>query len=180
MLEIEPQEEQTIKAAYQAAVKVTTYLQPFANPKSREEKYIHPVAGIPGASVTNKKDIIRFSVPMIPPHAIRDQVLHSKMKDNWLGMMKYAYAKAGITQSFEHAMCQIQVHHKLNAPWDVDNRVYKYIIDGLRFLSIIPDDSSKHLSYMITGFPNSTEPRTEILVTDFYRVRKLFQEINYF
>jgi hypothetical protein len=170
-INLEERESENIYQAYKAAVTAMVNLHPLAIPKPMDDMYLNPIPGSPGTTATYENGIVKFVVPELPPHIRAEDSIQAKIKYHWREMIVYAYVKAGINVRFNHAFCLIKIYHQLGAPWDVDNRIYKYIIDGIRYTKMIPDDSSKHLSYMVTGIQNSNELKTEILVSDFEEVK---------
>lgn len=172
-IKLEDHESEDIYQAYKAAVTCMVNLHPLAIPKPMDDMYLNPRPGSPGATATYENGIVKFVVPELPPHIRAEDSIQAKIKYHWQEMIVYAYAKAGINVRFNHALCVIKIFHQLGAPWDVDNRVYKYIIDGIRYTKIIPDDSSEHLSYMVTGIANSKELKTEIFLMDFEKVKEI-------
>lgn len=179
-MNLEKQEVECIERAYRAAVETMLNLYPLAVPKPMEDRYKDPIPGSPGATATYENGIVKFIIPELPPHIRSDESIQAKLKYHWMDLIVYAYAKSEIYVRFEHAFCLIKIYHKLNAPWDVDNRVHKYIIDGIRYTRMIPDDSCKHLTYMVTGIPKSKEIKTEVLVIDYEKVKEKFMEIGLF
>jgi len=98
--------------------------------------------------------------------AIKDILPKANIKDNtyknhWHSIMHKALKDVNIT--FEKAICVITVYTTAYY-WDVDNRVYKYIIDSLRLNQIIPNDKHDNLSFMVMGGIDRENPRTEILL----------------
>lgn len=76
----------------------------------------------------------------------------------------------GIKPSFKRAHCIIIVYLPKKANWDVDNRAYKFIIDGLRYADVIDDDTADRLVLTIIGEVDKKEPRTEIYVTEYINI----------
>jgi hypothetical protein len=177
---LEKQETECIQRAYRASVETMLNLYPLAIPKPMEDRYKDPIPGIPGAELTYKKGILKFTVPELPPHIRADESIQTKLNYHWMDLIVYAHAKSEIDVKLNHAFCLIKIYHKLNVPWDVDNRVFKYIIDGIRYTKIIPDDSSKYLTFMVTGIPKSEEIKTEILVIEYKKVKEKLAEIGLF
>ncbi|MEL7564976.1 MAG: hypothetical protein AAGU27_08830 [Dehalobacterium sp.] len=175
---LEDYECERIYQAYKAAVTCMVNLHPFAIPKPMDDMYLTPVPGKPGATATYENGIVKFLVPELPPLIRAKDSIHAKIKYHWQDIIVYAYAKAGINVRFNHGFCLIKMYHQMGAPWDADNRVYKYIIDGIRHTKMIPDDSIKHLSYMVTGISNHEESKTEILVCEFDKIKEKMIQIG--
>ncbi|RJX20161.1 MAG: hypothetical protein C4575_07020 [Desulforudis sp.] len=75
----------------------------------------------------------------------------------------------GANPTFEKALCHITVYHYLDTRWDIDNRAFKYLIDGLVCARVIPDDSWQYLTLMVTGKYDKERPRTEIALVPLHQ-----------
>jgi hypothetical protein len=81
------------------------------------------------------------------------------LREHWMSLMHHALKRN--RRPFKKILCVI----KIVAPgdfWDVDNRAYKIILDSLRYNRLIPNDTSKYLSFMVLGDVDIDFPRTEI------------------
>jgi hypothetical protein len=168
---------ENIANAYKSLVKAQLELLPFINPKQDMDWNI---PGVPGAVVEYHNGILKYTIPEIPPHSKDKGPVDKAISEYWIGMMSYALHKAKIKtpSSNSKKLCLIKIHHRLAAPWDTDNRTIKHIHDGLRYLRLIPDDSSKYLSYMVTGEYGCPKEKTEIFLVDYDLVNQKFVEIG--
>lgn len=164
-----------LQKAYHHAVATALELYPYAYPRRDDELYL---PGRAGATASYENGIVKYVIPEVPWLIKNDDRLHTKLKRFWIELIGYAHSKANIKVQFEHALCLIKVYHTLNAPWDLDNRVYNHIINAIRYTKLIPDDSSKHLSVMVTGEAGSDSKRTEIYVVDMKVIVPKFQELG--
>jgi len=168
-------ERNLVQKAYREAVAASLELYPLYY--ERKDTELH-LPGRPGATASYENGIVKYVVPEIP-HLIKDNDrLQGKLKLLWRELIGYAHAKANIQVKFEKALCLIKVFHPLHAPWDVDNRVYSHIVNAIRYAGLIPDDSSKHLSLMVTGVSGVAEPKTEIYVIDMNMVAEKFNQLG--
>lgn len=164
-----------IQKAYELAVGTALELYPLCYPRRDDELHL---PGRAGAIATYENRIVKFTVPEIPHLLRKDDPSQTKLKNFWIELICYAHAKAEINVQFQDALCLIKVSHTLHTPWDIDNRVYKHIVNAIRFTRLIPDDSSKHLSLMTTGVTGAKEQKTEIYVMDIKEVTDKFTELN--
>lgn len=118
---------------------------------------------VPGATAELKDGILHITVNECLPR-LCDVRVSPRIRNYWLGMMRRALS--GINAVFKHALCLIIVYAPSTSVWDPDNRAVKFIIDGLRYNRLIPDDSWDYISYLVTGRPDSEHPRTEVYVID--------------
>lgn len=76
-----------------------------------------------------------------------------------------ALRDAGVAVGFNKSvLCQIVVYAPIKKEWDVDNRVYRHIINALHFAQVIPNDSYDIVSILLSGNVDKANPRTEIYV----------------
>lgn len=76
----------------------------------------------------------------------------------------------GMQPSFNRAHCIITVYLPRKVNWDVDNRAYKFIIDGLRYADVIDNDTADKLVFTVVGEVDKTNPRTEITVSEYRKI----------
>ena len=105
-------------------------------------------------------DYIKITVKDILPQST--DIDKSQLQFYWLGIMKNALKGTEIL--YEKVLCAICIYSPVGQKWDVDNRVYKFIIDGLRFMGLIRNDSWDRLSFMVIGNEDKINPRTEIYI----------------
>ena len=121
------------------------------------------ITGDPGLIKTEVVNgIIHITIQDIPPRA--KGIDKAELQFHWLGIMQAALQDVDL--KFEHALCEIVLYIP-GRGWDVDRRVYHYIIDGLRFNGIIKDDTWDKLSFMVTGYGTKDNPRTEIFIQEY-------------
>lgn len=161
--------------AYRYAIATAMELYPLVYPRRDEELQL---PGRPGAEASYQNGVVKYVVWEIPPLLKSHDKLHRKLKQLWGELIGYAHAKAKITAKFDRALCIIKIYHPTYALWDVDNRAYGHIINAIRATKIIPDDSSIHLSVMLTGKSGVVEPKTEIYVVDWDQVAGKFRELG--
>lgn len=76
-----------------------------------------------------------------------------------------ALRDTGLTVEFQASvLCQIVVYVPLEKEWDVDNRVYRHILNALHFAQVIPNDAYNNVSILLSGGVDKINPRTEIYV----------------
>jgi hypothetical protein len=76
-----------------------------------------------------------------------------------------ALRDTGVTVEFSKSvLCQIVVYVPLEKEWDVDNRVYRHILNALHFAQVIPNDAYNNVSILLSGGVDKINPRTEIYV----------------
>lgn len=77
--------------------------------------------------------------------------------------------KNGIRPSFNRAHCIITIYLP-RIDWDVDNRTYKFIIDGLRYADVIDNDTADKLVFTVIGEVDKKTPRTVINVKEYKNI----------
>lgn len=171
-------EETKLKKAYDASLKTMLELHSLLN-KIQPEDIEKNIPGKPGAEASYEDGILTITIPELPPHKVRDMrnrnyinnETEKRLSSHYASMIVYAIAKLGKEIKFNKAMVSIKIYHNLEAPWDVDNRAYKFFIDGLRSAIIVEDDSYKYLSYMVSGCTEKDKlPKTEIVVAEYEKV----------
>lgn len=135
--------------------------------------------GYPGAEVTWNGKVLKFVVPDYPA-CIREisNTLHKELKKKWIGYMAHAYYQTEYKIEFEKAMCVIVIYLPYSQPWDVDNRAISHILNSIRYLKLVKDDSSKYLAYTVIGRQSKDNFRTEIFVTDYENMQTKMDEIG--
>lgn len=103
--------------------------------------------------------------------------------DHWLGMMAHSFfenecAKNNEEIYFENAFLLIVINFPTHAIWDVDSKSIKPIINGIRYLRIVPDDNWKNLTYMIAGRLEQGRPSTEMYITDWSNMVNLIDKLG--
>lgn len=116
---------------------------------------------------------IKFTIPeILHSKKVLKEQLERKIANYWIGSICSAYRKLPAPVSIERAYCWIVMYAPFNHPWDVDNRCYKFIVDGIRLASIIKDDSTNYLSLGIAGMMEKVNPRTEIYITEMKDIKR--------
>lgn len=122
---------------------------------------------------------LKIVIPDILPHYDRlnplPRATHYDLVNKWKAYVIKAYHSLDVELEFLKVLCLIVTFHNNHGPWDVDNRLYKYAIDGIKSTGIIQDDNWQHLSLMVDGCPDSHNPRTEIYIIDHSIITPLYQ-----
>lgn len=108
--------------------------------------------------------VLRIVVRDVLPRYVSG-VKNSLMRTVWAWSIIRAVERlrlSGADPRFTKALCRITVYHHLDTRWDIDNRAFKYLVNGLVAAQVIPDDSWQNLSLMVTGKHDKEHPRTEI------------------
>ncbi|MCF8010881.1 MAG: hypothetical protein K9L17_08220 [Clostridiales bacterium] len=116
---------------------------------------------VEGVSTQKENGILKITVDGYLPRSV---TCSRKVKTHWVS--KISRAILDVDVSFDKVLCIIAVYTPFTTEWDVDNRAYKYIIDGLRYGGIIKNDNYKNLSFLVTGEVDENYPRTEIYVIE--------------
>lgn len=109
---------------------------------------------------------------------VRDYLPHKKLlkrvRDSWLLKSYWTGCISGAVEELRKkgvevpavcpALCQIVTYVPVDTEWDVDNRVYKYVLDGLRYAGVLNTDSWENMAFMVVGRVDRENPRTEIYV----------------
>ena len=118
---------------------------------------IEPVEG--AVAWIEKDNILRITVDECLP---RGNVVSKPVKMRWINKIRRALLDVNIR--FDSATIVIEVCSPHLVTWDTDNRAHSMIINAIRYMKIIPDDSYQHMSYMVSGKVDSDNPRTEIYI----------------
>jgi len=171
-----------IKAAYNSMLSAMAELHNLVYPKPKEDIYGYErIPGVPGAVAEEKDGIVKITVPLVLPHAVKKYIVEKKQKRLWINMITYACAKAKINTCFEKAVCIIKIFALNNSTrWDVDNIMHKHVIDGIREAGLIPDDNFRNLAVFLKGDQDDKNPRTEILVCDENKLNVKYGNIGLF
>jgi hypothetical protein len=109
---------------------------------------------------------------------IKDYLPHKKLvkrvRDSWVLKSYWTGCVSGAVEELRRrgvevpvispALCQIITYVPIDTEWDVDNRVYKYVIDGLRYAGVLDTDAWENMAFMVVGRIDKENPRTEINV----------------
>jgi hypothetical protein len=125
--------------------------------------------GFPGADVSWDGEVLKFVIPEAPPRLkeITSAEIYYELESKWIGYMRSAFFSKKFSVKFEKAMCFVAIYLPYHHPWDVDNRLTTYILNGIKYLRIVKDDDSKHIAYSIMGERSPDSSRTEIYVIDY-------------
>lgn len=97
-----------------------------------------------------------------------DRKALSLLRRTWVGgitrLINQLQKDKGIR--FNQAHCVIVSYIPRDCTWDVDNRVFKFIPDALKYTGIVATDSWSNMSVSIVGRVDKEAPRTEIYVTE--------------
>jgi len=117
---------------------------------------------VEGAKAWVEKGVLRISVDECLP---RGNVVSKPVKMRWINKIRRALLDINIR--FESATVIIEVYSPYSASWDTDNRAHSMIINAIRYMKIIPDDSYQYMTYMVSGKIDKDNPRTEIYVLNY-------------
>lgn len=122
---------------------------------------------------------LKIVIPDILPHYDRlnplPRATHYELVNKWKAYLMKAYQSLDVELKFQKVLCLIITFHNNHGPWDVDNRLYKYAIDGIKSTGIIKDDNWQCLALMVEGYPDTHNPRTEIYIIDHSIITPLYQ-----
>lgn len=119
------------------------------------------------------ENYIKFSVKEVLPHQCR--VKRGTLRDYWGAIIKRVSAHA--EKRFQKALCVIAIYAPRECEWDVDNRAYSAIFNGLRSSRIIKNDSWDRLALLVVGGADEGEPRTEIYVIETEEFSQVFKSL---
>ncbi|MGI9951435.1 hypothetical protein V3F56_03650 [Moorellaceae bacterium AZ2] len=123
--------------------------------------------GIPGAVAGYIDGVLYFCVDDIPPSRKLSGSLEHQVYCAWMDKLIYAFYSADLPERlrYDPALVAICIHSSEPRDWDVDNRSINGIINALRAIHVIPDDSYQHMAYLVIGKPAEKESYTQIFVT---------------
>jgi hypothetical protein len=113
--------------------------------------------------------ILSFVINDLIPHIKLSKTKEWNIKQTsyWISVIRSALKNASISGiKFNKAFCYILLYMTLDAPWDIDNRCYKFIINGIRYAQLVNDDSYKDIELFISGDTVKDNPRTELYITE--------------
>lgn len=108
---------------------------------------------------------------------ISDRKVLSMLRQAWWGnvLRPLNQLKKKTKIEFNQMHCIIITYVPRDVVWDIDNRVYKFIPDALKYTGIIPNDSWRKMSFSVIGRVDKENPRTEIYVKE---LSKIFPELS--
>lgn len=89
------------------------------------------------------------------------------LQNHWISAIRDAIDELDKTKSnmrFDPAFCQIVTYVPRNADYEPNNRVYNFIIDGLKYSGILISNWDK-MAFMVVGRVDKNYPRTEVYVS---------------
>ncbi|MCS5696986.1 hypothetical protein [Desulfofundulus thermocisternus] len=119
---------------------------------------------IDGAKTEIAGNTLKITIPDFPPRIPPNHSLNKKVRLHWLGMVVKALSNVEIRFT-DKVLCIIHLYLPYSVVWDVDNRVFQHIINGIRYSRIIQDDSWDKLAFMVIGDVDKNNPRTEVIIT---------------
>lgn len=122
------------------------------------------IQGVKGATTEVTGNTLKIIIPDYPPRIPPTHSLGKKIRIHWLGMIINALKDVEIRFT-EKVLCIIHLYLPYSTTWDVDNRVFHHIINGIRYSRIIQDDTWDKLAFMVIGDVDKNNPRTEVIVT---------------
>lgn len=140
--------------------------------KSIERAGLDPTIVGVDAVASYDGSVLNIMVKDILPRSCLERAKNSRqpLRYRWLkGIVDAVNSvkKQGAQLHFKRAHCIISCYLPRKINWDVDNRAYKYIIDGLRYADVIDDDTADKLVFTVIGDVDKKDPRTEIIVIEF-------------
>lgn len=123
----------------------------------REMEDIGTIEPINGATAWVESGILRINIDECLP-----RIVSKPTKIRWINKIRRALLDVSVR--FESATIIIQVYSPYSIPWDTDNRAQSMIINAIRYMKVIPDDSYQYMSYLVSGKVDNDNPRTEIYV----------------
>lgn len=108
----------------------------------------------------------------IMDYPARYKTIKDKTKERWVNNITFALRKIKSEVSFDRTFVFIRFYFPVE-DIDVDNRDIKFIIDGIKYSGLIPDDIYKYVSF---GFDAafSKIPKTEVYIIKY---NKFFPEM---
>jgi len=126
---------------------------------AEEMESLETVELVDGATAWLENGVLRITINECLP---RGSVVTKLTKMRWIGKIRRALL--GVDIRFKSALIVIQVYSPYGGFWDTDNRAYSMIINGIRLMKVIPDDSHQYMSFMVKGKMDKENPRTEIFI----------------
>lgn len=122
---------------------------------------------------------LKITVPgILPVKTSRKSEVEKMEMQYWVSAIVSAYKRLDKKIKINNAICLILTYSPYKMKWDTDNRNFKYIIDGIRYTTIINDDDWCNLWLMLVGSVDERNPRTEIYISEAkntnYYINKFF------
>lgn len=134
--------------------------------------------GIPGATASYEGGILKFTVPEVLPIGRYNT---SDNRKRWMGLITYAYFEMNKEVRMKHALCIVRTLTPKKQPWDNDNRAaISYVINAIRSLGIVKDDTYEYLSLLQVGGIDNLNPRTEIYLLEKDNPEAILQKLDLF
>lgn len=134
--------------------------------------------GIPGATANYEGGILKFTVPEVLPLGRYNT---SDNRKRWMGLITHAYSEMNKEVRMKHALCIVRTLTPNKQPWDNDNRAaISYVINAIRSLGIVKDDTYEYLSLLQVGGIDDMNPRTEIYLLEKDNPEAILQEMGLF
>lgn len=126
---------------------------------------------IAGKAWVERDGVIRLIINDYPPRdvitnyvSVRDKFeLEKNLKEKWKSSVTSALMPVGRCL-WEKALCVIKYYLPAEIEWDVDNRLHKYIINGIVQARVLKNDSWQNMSFMVIGDVDKKYPRTEVTI----------------
>lgn len=131
------------------------------NAIAKETEDLEIVESVEGARAWIEDGVLRITIDECLP---RGSVVTKPTKIRWIGKIRRALLDVNIR--FKSALVVIEVYSPYPGLWDTDNRAFSMIINGIRYMKVIPDDSHQYMSFMVIGKLDKEDPRTEIFVLE--------------
>jgi len=132
-----------------------------------------------GSAYWNGK-FLHFVIYEVIPHVkySANKEWSKSQKWHWVGLINGAFKKLNIDNlKFNKAFCYINMYMPSIGPWDIDNRCYSYVINGIKFTRVINDDSFRYMVILLSGNTDQTNPRTEIFLTEYNNIVPIINNV---
>ncbi|KGP77796.1 MULTISPECIES: hypothetical protein [Paenibacillus] len=138
-------------------------------------------------SLDQCESILHFSFPGVLPHyqvehrekrEIRQHIRNSKAfySDATLALVE----RLPFRIKYDHALIYIIQFFPDFVIRDFDNRERKYVLDALRYASVIGDDNWRNISVCESGEYDSGNPHTEIFISSHQKAVEMFTYVHQF
>lgn len=111
--------------------------------------------------------VIKVTIPeLIPPYSVQTYDIEKDLRLHIKKMVVKALLPIQEQVNITEGLLLIVHFFPNKVIRDLDNRANKYLVDGIRYSRIIPDDSWTHLSFLVMGAVDRENPRTELYLFD--------------
>ena len=133
--------------------------------------------------VKEYEDQVKIMFPGIIPYVnlgqrLEDKDYYKKLDSFYQSELTKAIVKANLHKSFKKAFIVINHFFPDLVIRDFDNQIKSFIFNALRYSKLIQDDSWRNITYLENGELDRSNPRTEIIVTDYTVIRNLLSKLT--